>query len=121
MATKKNTAKSRFRDGAPPPKTIKYRGITLTRNDSGDYTSGYNFPYIYTYPHSNSDLWEAEVQVGSGCRGGLCYEKSYSSAISISPQKAIDLALDDALEALSDHILELTKDKKALLNIKKGK
>jgi len=113
MATKKKTTKSRFRDAAAPPKTIKYRGITLTRNDSGDYTSGYNFPYIYTYSHPNSDLWEAEVQVGSGCRGGLCYEKS--------PQKAIDLALDDALEALSDHILELTKDKKALLNIKKGK
>ena len=119
--TKKKTTKSRFRDAAAPPKTIKYRGITLTRNDSGDYTSGYNFPYIYTYSHPNSDLWEAEVQVGSGCRGGLCYEKSYSSAISISPQKAIDLALDDALDALSDHILELTKDKKALLNIKKGK
>lgn len=111
MATKKKTNKNRFRDGAPPPKTIKYRGITLTRNDSGEYTSGYDFPYIYAYP--NSDLWEAEVQVGSG--GGS------RSTTAGSPQKAIDLALGDALAALSERILELTKDKKALLNIKKGK
>jgi len=109
MATKKKATKS-------APKTIKYRGLTLTRNDYGEYVNG---PFrVRNY--LPLDRWEASVNVGS-CNGVLKLKTSFVFSDKKSPQKALDLALDDALEALSDHILELTKDKKALLNIKKGK
>ena len=118
MATKKKTI----------PKTIKYRGLTLRYNKiSGDYSDKLGG---FCVRQHGIDSWSATVYIGSD--GGpdeessqcivhapMCMGDSYCLAKTY--QEAIDLAVDNAVDALDAQIRWLTNDKEELLNIKKGK